>query len=116
MKIVYTIGYEGTDIERFVETLTTVGVEVVADVRAVPLSRKKGFSKNSLREHLESAGIKYLAMQELGDPKEGREAAKAGNFDSFRTIYSAHVDKSECAAAVENSWRCLKKGCLPSLF
>ncbi|AKC06693.1 MULTISPECIES: DUF488 family protein [Rhizobium/Agrobacterium group] len=101
MKIVYTIGYEGTDIERFVETLTTVGVEVVADVRAVPLSRKKGFSKNSLREHLESAGIKYLAMQELGDPKEGREAAKAGNFDSFRTIYSAHVDKSECAAAVE---------------
>ncbi|MES5048417.1 DUF488 domain-containing protein [Rhizobium nepotum] len=101
MKIVYTIGYEGTDIERFVETLTTVGVEVVADVRAVPLSRKKGFSKNSLRDHLESAGIKYLAMQELGDPKEGREAAKAGNFDRFRTIYSAHVDQPESAAAIE---------------
>lgn len=62
MKTVYTIGYEGTDIERFVKTLTAVGVEAVADVRAVPLSRKKGFSKNSLREHLESAGIKYLSM------------------------------------------------------
>ncbi|TBH59776.1 DUF488 domain-containing protein [Rhizobium leguminosarum] len=101
MKTVYTIGYEGTDIERFVETLTAVGVEAVADVRAVPLSRKKGFSKNSLRSYLESAGIKYLAMQELGDPKEGREAAKAGDYDRFRTIYSAHIDGPESAAAIE---------------
>lgn len=101
MKTVYTIGYEGTDIERFVKTLTVVGVKSVADVRAVPLSRKKGFSKNSLREHLEKVGIKYIAMQELGDPKEGREAAKAGDFDRFRTIYSAHVDQPEPAAAIE---------------
>lgn len=91
MKTVYTIGYEGTDIERFVKTLTAVGIEAVADVRAVPLSRKKGFSKNALQEHLEKAGIKYLAMQQLGDPKEGREAAKAGDYDRFRSIYSGHV-------------------------
>jgi hypothetical protein len=101
MKTVYTIGYEGTDIERFVQTLTTVGVEAVADVRAVPLSRKKGFSKNSLRDYLDSAGIKYLPMQELGDPKEGREAAKFGDYDRFRTIYSAHVDLPESVAAIE---------------
>ncbi|NOV21222.1 DUF488 domain-containing protein [Ensifer adhaerens] len=101
MKTVYTIGYEGTDIARFVKTLTAVGVEAVADVRAVPQSRKKGFSKNSLREHLETAGIKYLPMQELGDPKEGREAAKAGDFDRFRMIYCAHVDQPESAAAIE---------------
>ncbi|RDJ10082.1 hypothetical protein B5K05_13180 [Rhizobium phaseoli] len=101
MKTVYTIGYEGTDIERFVKTLTAVGVQAVADVRAVPLSRKKGFSKNSLREHLESVGIKYVPMQELGDPKEGREAAKAGDYDRFRTIYSAHVDQPESVAAIE---------------
>ncbi|TCN34082.1 DUF488 family protein [Sinorhizobium americanum] len=101
MKTVYTIGYEGTDIERFVQTLTAVGIDTVADVRAVPLSRKKGFSKNSLREHLESAGIKYLPMQELGDPKEGREAAKAGDYDRFRTIYSGHVNQPESIAAIE---------------
>ncbi len=101
MKTVYTIGYEGTDIDRFIKTLVAVGIEAVADVRAVPLSRKKGFSKNALRDHLDAAGIKYLAMQELGDPKEGREAAKAGDFDRFRTIYSAHVDQPESATAVE---------------
>lgn len=101
MKTVYTIGYEGTDIDRFISTLIAVGIETVADVRAVPLSRKKGFSKNVLRENLEAAGIKYLAMQELGDPKEGREAAKAGDFDRFKTIYSAHVDQPQSSAAVE---------------
>jgi uncharacterized protein (DUF488 family) len=101
MKTVYTIGYEGTDIVRFVKTLTAVGVEAVADVRAVPLSRKKGFSKNSLRDHLENAGIKYLPMKELGDPKEGREAAKSGDYDRFRTIYTAHVDQPESVAAIE---------------
>ncbi|MGO7219358.1 DUF488 family protein [Rhizobium ruizarguesonis] len=100
MKTVYTIGYEGTDIDRFVKTLVAVGVQAVADVRAVPLSRKKGFSKNSLRERLESAGIKYLAMQELGDPKEGREAAKEGDYDRFRKIYSAHVEQPESAVAI----------------
>lgn len=101
MKTVYTIGYEGTDIDRFIATLTAVGIEAVVDVRAVPLSRKKGFSKNVLRESLEEAGIKYLPMQELGDPKEGREAAKSGDFDRFRMIYSAHVDQPESVAAVD---------------
>ncbi|RED22401.1 uncharacterized protein DUF488 [Rhodopseudomonas thermotolerans] len=42
MTTVYTIGYEGTDIDRFVATLKAVGVEVLVDVRALPLSRKKG--------------------------------------------------------------------------
>ena len=101
MRTVYTIGYEGTDIGRFVQTLTAVGIDAVADVRAVPLSRKKGFSKNVLRENLERAGIKYLPMQELGDPKPGREAAKARDFDKFRKIYSAHVDQPEVAAIIE---------------
>jgi uncharacterized protein (DUF488 family) len=101
MKTVYTIGYEGTDIERFVKTLNAVGVETVADVRAVPRSRKKGFSKNTLRENLENAGIEYLPVQELGDPKDGREAAKVGDFDRFRMIYSAHADLPESVAAIE---------------
>jgi hypothetical protein len=54
MTQIYTIGYEGTDIERFVQTLKIVGVEQLVDVRAVALSRKKGFSKNGLRNRLEA--------------------------------------------------------------
>lgn len=100
MKTIFTIGYEGTDIDRFVKTLVAVGIDAVADVRAVPLSRKKGFSKNVLRERLAEAGIDYLPLQTLGDPKPGREAAKAGNYEAFRAIYSAHIDQADVRVIV----------------
>ena len=77
MTTVYTLGYEGTDIDKVVATLQAVGVKVLADVRAVALSRKKGFSKNALRTRLEAEGIAYVHLVELGDPKPGREAARA---------------------------------------
>ena len=67
MSVIYTIGYEGTDIDRCVATLKAVGVTVLADVRAVAVSRKKGFSKNGLRERLEAEGITYVHLVELGD-------------------------------------------------
>jgi uncharacterized protein (DUF488 family) len=91
MQIIYTIGYEGTDIERFVQTLKAVDIRVLADVRAVALSRKKGFSKTALRNRLAEEGIEYLHFMELGDPKPGREAARAGKFDLFRKIYGKHL-------------------------
>lgn len=100
MKTIFTIGYEGTDIERFVRTLVAVGIDVVADVRAVPLSRKKGFSKNSLRDRLADEGIQYMPMQTLGDPKPGRDAAKAGDYEGFRAIYTAHIEQPDVSSAV----------------
>lgn len=101
MSVVYTIGYEGTDIERLVSTLKAVGVRQLADVRAVPISRKKGFSKNSLAARLASEGIGYLPFQSLGDPKPGREAARAGRYEAFRAIYSAHLDSPDARDAIE---------------
>jgi uncharacterized protein (DUF488 family) len=100
MSVVYTIGYEGTDIDRFVATLKTAGVKRVADVRAVALSRKKGFSKKALAARLEAEGIDYLHFVALGDPKPGREAARAGLFDEFRAIYGAHLDSEDAQASL----------------
>jgi uncharacterized protein (DUF488 family) len=101
MNTVYTIGYEGTDIERFVQTLKVVGIEVLADVRAVALSRKKGFSKTALRNRLAEAGIVYVHFNALGDPKPGREAARAGKYDLFRKIYGKHLSTIEAQAALK---------------
>ena len=101
MTVVYTIGYEGTDIDRFVATLKAVGVDVLADVRAVALSRKKGFSKNSLKSRLESEGISYLHFVDLGDPKTGREAARAGRYAKFREIYSKHLGTDRASDALK---------------
>lgn len=95
MTTLYTIGYEGTDIDRFVATLKAVGVHLLADVRALPLSRKKGFSKTSLRARIEHEGMEYIHLSALGDPKDGREAARAGHFDRFRKIYGQHLAQAE---------------------
>ncbi len=59
MTTVFTIGYEGTDVDQIVAILRAVGVNVLADVRAVAVSRKRGFSKNALRSRLEAEGIAY---------------------------------------------------------
>jgi uncharacterized protein (DUF488 family) len=91
MTTLYTIGYEGTDIDRFIATLKAVRICILADVRELPLSRKKGFSKTSLRERIEREGMEYVHLSALGDPKEGREAARAGRFDQFRKIYNKHL-------------------------
>lgn len=101
MSVVYTIGYEGTDIDRFVSTLMAVGVKCVADVRAVALSRKKGFSKKALSSRLEEAGIEYMHFINLGDPKPGRDAARAGLFNKFRAIYSAHLDSDDAQSSLK---------------
>ena len=90
MPLIYTIGYEGTDIERFVATLKIVGIGTLADVRAVAVSRKKGFSKSALSARLDAEGIQYFHFIELGDPKPGRDAARADS-DKFRVIYELHL-------------------------
>lgn len=45
----FTFGYEGLTIEAFIARLNEAGVRTIIDVRELPLSRKKGFSKGSVR-------------------------------------------------------------------
>ena len=102
MSVVFTIGYEGTDIERFVRTLKAARIERLADVRAVAVSRKAGFSKTKLAERLASEGIEYQHFVALGDPKPGREAARAGEYALFRSIYGNHMATGEAQASLRN--------------
>ncbi len=108
MNTVYTIGYEGTDIERFVETLKATGVKVLADVRAIALSRKKGFSKTALKNRLAEEGIEYLHFMGLGDPKPGRDAARAGRYDQFRKIYGKHLSTDGAQVSLNELRRVVK--------
>jgi uncharacterized protein (DUF488 family) len=55
----------------FIAALKGAGVERVIDVRAVPLSRRPGFSKNILAASLREAGIEYVHLKNLGTPKPG---------------------------------------------
>ena len=74
---IYTIGYEGLSIEKFSNALIKENVSIVVDIRKLPLSRKKGFSKNSLSAHLDKNDIGYVNIRGLGAPKAMREELKA---------------------------------------
>lgn len=67
------VGYEGQTIEELTAGLNSWGVSTLVDVRLNAVSRKRGFSKNGLRDHLGQVGIEYLHMPELGNPRENRE-------------------------------------------
>jgi uncharacterized protein (DUF488 family) len=91
MTKLFTVGYEGSRPSDLFASLQTNGVTLLIDVRDVPISRKPGFSKTSLAQGLEEAGIGYLHLKGLGDPKPGRIAAREGRFSDFRRIFTAHM-------------------------
>lgn len=101
MSELLTIGYEGASPETFDATLTAAGVELVVDVRAVAASRRRGFAKTALSGRLADAGIRYVHLRELGDPKPGRDAARAGRWAEFRSIFSAHLATPEASRGLD---------------
>jgi uncharacterized protein (DUF488 family) len=86
-----TIGYEAATQGAVITALKDAGVEVLIDVRAVPSSRRAGFSKTLLAASLAEAGIDYVHLRALGTPKPGRLAARAGRHAEMVAIYEAHL-------------------------
>ncbi|HEX8640322.1 MAG TPA: DUF488 domain-containing protein [Allosphingosinicella sp.] len=95
---IFTIGYEGATQAELIGALERAGVERVIDVRAVPLSRKPGFSKNVLAAGLREAGIDYVHLKALGTPPEGREAARKGRHEVLERVYAAQLETPEAGA------------------
>ena len=95
---IYTIGYEATTMAEFLAALAKAGVRRVIDVRALPLSRRPGFSKSSLAASLREAGIDYVHLKELGTPKRGRDAAKKGDVATLTEVYDAQLALPEAQA------------------
>ena len=95
---IFTIGYEGSTQADVIAALTDAGVEQVIDVRAVPLSRKPGFSKNVFKAGLAEAGIGYVHLKALGTPPAGREAARKGRWSELEQIYVGQLELPEAMA------------------
>jgi uncharacterized protein (DUF488 family) len=96
-----TIGYEGANPDDFVGTLQLVDIHMVVDIRDRAQSRRPGFSKSALRENLEQHGIGYIHLKELGDPKEGRDAARSGDLAKFRKVYAAVLSSQPAIDALD---------------
>ena len=88
----YTIGYQEKDIDEFVYKLKTFDISVLIDVREIPISRKKGFSKTHLSQYLEGNGIQYIHFRDLGSPKAIRDKLKSDrDYDYFFKEYHKYI-------------------------
>jgi uncharacterized protein (DUF488 family) len=95
---IFTIGYESSTVAELLAALRQARVERVIDVRAVPNSRRPGFSKNLLRNALAEVGIDYVHLRALGTPADGRAAAREGRMDELERIYAGQLELPEAIA------------------
>lgn len=100
MQAIFTIGYEQATQASLVAALAEAGVELLADIRYLPLSRRPGFSKSSLKAAVEEAGIAYRHFRALGTPAEGRAAARRGDHATLERVYAGQLELPEALAAM----------------
>lgn len=93
MRHLYTIGYEGSSVGAFVACLRDAGITRLVDVRELPLSRKPGFSKAALAEHLRASDIAYEHARSLGCPRDIRVRYKReGSWAHYSRDFLAYLD------------------------
>ena len=97
--VLFTIGYQGASVAEVIAALEAAGVATLADVRALPWSRKAGFAKPVLAKSVEAAGLRYIHIEALGNPaKLHREAAPPGA--DWRALMAQHLDSAAARAAL----------------
>lgn len=96
----YTIGYEGMTLDCFVEQLKRYAIDCLIDVREIPLSRKRGFSKSSLAKRLSEENIDYVHIRDLGSPKTIRNRLKEKqDYPGFFKKMAKHLARKTHAIA-----------------
>lgn len=100
--MILTAGHSTRPIGEFLGLLRAHGVELVADVRTVPRSRRNPqFNREALPASLAAEGIEYLHMPELGGLRRPRKDSinSAWRNESFRG-YADYMQTPEFAAAL----------------
>lgn len=108
-KKLFTIGYEQTPAKAVLDELEQAGVKLLVDVRAVASSRRPGFSKSQLAAGLDERGISYLHLRGLGTPKEGRLAARSGQYETLQKIYAKHLKTPQAKEELDELSALVKK-------
>lgn len=87
----WTIGYEGKSLERYLNQLLRAGITLLCDVRRNAYSRKYGFSKSTLKAACECMGIRYEHLPQLGIASERRrDLADAGD---HARLFAEYVER-----------------------
>lgn len=110
MTKLFTIGYEGATPNALADALTSAGVELLVDVRAVANSRRPGFSKRALAAGVAERGVGYLHLRPLGTPAEGRAAARAGRHAEMKAIFAEQLKTDAAQEDMETLIEMMRQG------
>lgn len=95
-RTLYTVGYEGLTFEAYANKLIENEVRVLCDIRRTPLSRKFGFSKESMSKLLPKLGISYIHIPELGIDSDKRRNLKTyADYSRIFQEYSKELPNKE---------------------
>jgi uncharacterized protein (DUF488 family) len=95
--VIHTIGHSTHTAEAFLRLLQTHGIRQLADIRALPRSKRHPhFSKEALDAFLAAAGIRYRHYPGLGGHRKARADSVNGalRHPSFRG-YADHMQTDE---------------------
>jgi uncharacterized protein (DUF488 family) len=101
----FTIGHSNRSFEEFTHLLEEFQIQVIADVRRFPSSRKfPHFNQDTLSDLLDAEGIQYVWMEALGGLRQGRTNEASPNMGlkspAFRN-YADHMMTEEFQDAVQ---------------
>lgn len=101
-----TIGYEGRSLEEYLNDLFRAGVTLLCDVRRNPLSRKYGFSKNTLANACNGMDLRYEHLPELGiDSRDRRGLETQEDYDALFVLYEQdYLPRQEVTLGVILEW------------
>ena len=100
--IIYTVGYEGIEVSKFIKKLKEWNMELLVDIREIELRRKNGFSKSILKEELKKSGIRYRHLRSLGSPTALRyKLRKDWNYKTFFDEYRKHIKDQEIQDSID---------------
>lgn len=123
----FTVGHGVRPIEELIETLQSVGVQTLVDVRRFPSSRRNPqFNQEALAGSLEAEGVAYKHAEELGGRRTGEPgeerfscvrvaafrsyAARMGTESWQQALASANAEPTPCFMCAESLWtRCHRR-------
>lgn len=96
---IYTVGYQGLQIDGFLNVLIQAGIRHVIDIRKNPIARRYGFHKSTLRRLCNRLSIDYTHLPQLGIPSEYRQNLQQDEdyrqlFQKYETEILPHQEKT----------------------
>jgi uncharacterized protein (DUF488 family) len=101
-KQIWTIGHSTKSINEFMEMISTFNIEILADVRSYPGSKRfPHFNKPDLKEALNNKGIEYIHLPELGGRRKVKADSKntAWKNEAFRG-YADHMESEDFSRGI----------------